>query len=368
MSGLKGSGIVKISIIMPIYNVEGYLKKCMDSILNQTLSDFELIAVDDGSTDSSGKIADEYEKKDSRVCVIHKENGGAPSARNAGINIVRGDYLYFPDSDDWLEPTYLEELYDLATKTNAQMVISGYTMEYFEQNKEQSYCVTTPFMNYGTQESLRKNLHNYFDNMMIAVPWNKLYQAEWIKKNGLLFPMIKWDDLHFNMEVLKEIESVCISPACGYHFFRSRQGSETTIVFDGMLFQKRKEQFEHILKVYKYWDIKEQEIMSSIYGYYAARLVQCVQEIAISDCENKRQLINEVLDDEMSKEAFLEGEISSKLLRIVAWPMKKGNVGLSFLAGWAIGFVKGHFPALFYRMKSQSVNGAYIPKDDELKL
>ena len=106
----------KISVITPVYKVEKYLKKCIDSILNQTFTDFELLIVDDGSPDNCGKIADEYEKKDSRVIAIHKENGGAPSARNAGILRAKGEYLYFPDSDDWLEPTYLEELFHINSR------------------------------------------------------------------------------------------------------------------------------------------------------------------------------------------------------------------------------------------------------------
>ena len=91
----------KISVITPVYKVENYLRKCVDSILEQTFSDFELFIVDDGSPDGCGKIADEYEKKDSRVHAIHKENGGAPSASNAGIEKATGEYYYFPDSDDW---------------------------------------------------------------------------------------------------------------------------------------------------------------------------------------------------------------------------------------------------------------------------
>lgn len=123
----------KVSVITPVYKVEKYLGKCIDSILNQSFKDFELIIVDDGSPDSCGKIADEYEKIDSRVKVIHKENGGAPSARNAGIEIAKGEYFYFPDSDDWLDPEYLQELVVLAEKTHAELVISGFTMEYYEQ-------------------------------------------------------------------------------------------------------------------------------------------------------------------------------------------------------------------------------------------
>lgn len=277
----------KISVITPVYKVENYLRKCVDSILNQTFTDFELFIVDDGSPDSCGKIADDYAKKDSQVHVIHKENGGAPSARNAGILKASGEYFYFPDSDDWLEPTYLQELYDLAVQTDAQLVVSGYTMEYYENDSNQTYSVSVPEQNFSNQFLVRENLHNYFDNMMLAVPWNKLYRADYIRNKHLMFPNLKWDDLHFNMEVIMDIEKVAISSSSGYHFFRSRQGSESTKVFDSMLYKKRKEQFEHILRVYKYWEINDVHIMSVIYGYYSSRLLQCVQEIAISNNENK---------------------------------------------------------------------------------
>lgn len=348
----------KISVITPVYKVENYLKKCIDSILNQTFTDFELIIVDDGSPDSCGKIADEYGIKDSRVYVIHKENGGAPSARNAGIEKACGEYFYFPDSDDWIEPTYLEELYSLAKKTEAQLVISGYTMEYYENNSSQSYAVSVPERFYENKQEVRSHLHNYFDNMMMAVPWNKLYKASFVKEKKILFPNLKWDDLHFNMEIIMDIESVAISASSGYHFFRSRPGSETTTVFDGMLYQKRKEQFEHILKVYEHWNIKDENILAVIYGYYASRLVQCVQEIAVSNSQNKRELINNVLTDDLSIKALKKGKIESRLLRVAAFPLKHQYVSGCIVVGKVIGFVKNKMSIVFYMLKSKSVNGA----------
>lgn len=352
----------KISIITPVYQVEGYLRKCVDSILNQTLKDFELFIVDDGSPDNCGKIADSYEKLDPRVHVIHKENGGAPSARNAGIKLAKGEYLYFPDSDDWLEPDYLQNLYNYAVSSNAQLVISGFVMEYYENNNNQSYEVSVMQTVLSDKEQIRKNIHNYFNNMMMAVPWNKLYKTEYIKEKNIWFPNLKWDDLHFNMEVIMDIDSIAISSECGYHFFRSRQGSETTKVFDGMLYKKRKEQFEHILKVYTYWNIEEQDILSVIYGYYAARLVQCVQEIAISDTKDKRKMIKEILNDDISYKAIINGKINNKLLSIAILPMKAKNITGSLIMGKIIGFVKNNMSSLFYKLKSKSVNKANVKK------
>ena len=114
-----------ISIIVPIYKVEPYLRRCVDSILDQTFSDFELILVDDGSPDNCGSICEEYAAKDERVKVIHKPNGGLSSARNAGLNMAQGDYIGFVDSDDYIESNMFEQLFRVAVQSDAQIVQCG---------------------------------------------------------------------------------------------------------------------------------------------------------------------------------------------------------------------------------------------------
>lgn len=114
-----------ISVIVPVYESEKYLDRCVQSILNQTYQDFELILVDDGSPDNSPLLCDKWAENDSRVYVIHKENGGASSARNAGLKIAKGRWIAFADSDDWLDRTALKTLYDLANQYNVPMAIGG---------------------------------------------------------------------------------------------------------------------------------------------------------------------------------------------------------------------------------------------------
>ena len=113
----------QISIIVPVYNVEKYLSRCIDSILNQTFDDFELILIDDGSPDHSGSICDDYAKKDNRILVIHKENGGLSDARNAGINIASGEYIMFVDSDDYISKDMCEILYQRIIKDKSDMAL-----------------------------------------------------------------------------------------------------------------------------------------------------------------------------------------------------------------------------------------------------
>ena len=131
----------KISIIVPVYKAEKYLNRCVDSILAQTFTDWELLLIDDGSPDRSGEICDEYAKKDSRIRVIHKENGGVSSARQRGQDEACGEYTIHVDPDDWVEPTMLEELYQKAKDDNADMVICDY---YTNESSLQNYIKQQP--------------------------------------------------------------------------------------------------------------------------------------------------------------------------------------------------------------------------------
>ena len=116
----------KVSIIVPVYKAEKYLNRCVDSILAQTFTDFELLLIDDGSPDRSGEICDEYAKKDSRIRVFHKKNGGVSSARNLGLDNVLGEYVTFVDSDDWVEPDFVETMIQTYEKFPWTIPVCGY--------------------------------------------------------------------------------------------------------------------------------------------------------------------------------------------------------------------------------------------------
>lgn len=127
---------VKVSVIMPVYKVEKFVGKAIESMLAQTLTDFEFLIVDDGTPDNSGVICDEYAARDSRIRVFHRENGGAPSARNMAMDKAQGKYYYFMDSDDWAEPTMLEDMVTLAEENQAQLVVAGYYIDTYYNDTE----------------------------------------------------------------------------------------------------------------------------------------------------------------------------------------------------------------------------------------
>lgn len=161
-----------ITIIVPIYKVEGYLQRCINSILKQTYSNLEIILVDDGSPDNCGKICDEYAIQDERIKVIHKENGGLSDARNAGIDIANGDYITFVDSDDWIHTQYIEKLYSLLVKTNSDISICNFTKTNTE-NVQIDNC-KEDVLEFTNLEALEQFYDKF--SVQIVVAWGKLYK------------------------------------------------------------------------------------------------------------------------------------------------------------------------------------------------
>lgn len=172
-----------ISVIVPVYNVEKYIKQSIESILNQTYNKLEIILVDDGSKDSSGNICDEYSKMDNRIKVIHKENGGLSSARNVGLDIATGKYIMFLDSDDYFENNSCEVLYNEIEKRDADYVIGNYIHVTHNGVKWDKPVFDDIYDNFKT--SIKDYKKSFF--VMNSVVWNKIFKREFIEKHKLRF-------------------------------------------------------------------------------------------------------------------------------------------------------------------------------------
>lgn len=192
-----------ISIIVPVYKSEEYLKQCIESIQAQTFEDWECILVDDGSPDKSGSICDEYAKKDSRIHVIHKENGGVSSARNIGISYAKGEWIYFIDSDDTLYPNALS-LFDIMTGNSVDAIMAGYTVapEFYDRiilkHVNSKFCVM----------SIRDALMEMYKPTDFAYQgyiWCKLFKKSIIEENTLKFN----EAIYFNEDRLFIVEYLC---------------------------------------------------------------------------------------------------------------------------------------------------------------
>ena len=177
---------IKVSVIVPVYNVQEYLKECLDSLLAQTLKEIEIICIDDGSTDLSPSILDEYAEKDSRMVVIHQENAGAGAARNQGIRIACGDYIGFVDSDDRVYPSMYEKLYKKAIACNADMVITGEVETLIGDN------ILFPIDDYEVGSRVREldafNAVDYPDILKNVFLWNRIYSRKFWEKYNFVIP------------------------------------------------------------------------------------------------------------------------------------------------------------------------------------
>lgn len=205
-----------VSIIVPVYNVEQYLKECLDSIKNQTFKDWECILVDDGSKDSSAAMCDEYAEEDSRFRVIHKQNGGLSSARNAALKIVRGDYIGFVDADDWIEPEMFQTLYQLIIENNADISMVGYRVEY--KGRHSTKHLTDKLEVIDREEAMRGICYDRLPNYV----WNKLHKRSIITCD---FPDGRnFEDIYVYSKWLRNVDRMVISPTPLYHY-RMRRGS-----------------------------------------------------------------------------------------------------------------------------------------------
>lgn len=179
-----------ISIIIPIYNVEKYIHKCLDSICNQTYQNIEIILVEDGSPDNCGKICDEYAQKDKRIIVIHKENGGLSSARNAGLDIAKGEYISFIDSDDFIALDFIEKLYLLCINNNVDIAECNFLR--FENDILKDKTISD--IEIYTPLEMQNRIYSDF-NMRTIIVWNKLYKR-YIYEN-MRFPIGKINEDEF---------------------------------------------------------------------------------------------------------------------------------------------------------------------------
>ena len=248
----------QISIIVPVYKAEAYLHRCIDSLLNQTFIEFEILLIDDGSPDKSGEICDEYAKKDNRIRVFHKENEGVSSARQCGIDNALGEYTIHTDPDDWVEPNMLEELYNKAKEVDADMVICDFYEEYINK---QIYKKQEP-------SALDSNtvLKELFQHLHGSC-WNKLIKRTCYNKYNVKFPFeLKCnEDQYVCASILLHEINIVYLPKAFYHY--SQEVNLNSLVKKPKDYEERlfvKTMFCSLLHNHKHYNICYQFMISDM--------------------------------------------------------------------------------------------------------
>lgn len=226
----------KVSIIVPIYNVEKYLDRCMESLLNQTLSDIEIIMVDDGSPDRCPQMCDEYAKRDNRIKVIHKKNAGLGYARNSGLEIATGEYVAFVDSDDYVDVDMYERMVYEMEEAGADAVICSYKKVYNDEIKPVCIC------GFGENSTIMDACSDYIPNYIGTLPnskaeqlygysvWNILYRHDIIKKSNVRFyseRIYVSEDILFNIDYMSKTKSILLYPKPFYNYCYNEESLTT---------------------------------------------------------------------------------------------------------------------------------------------
>ena len=201
-----------VSVVVPVYKVEKYLKRCLDCLLNQTFDDWQAICIDDGSPDKSPAILDEYAARDNRFVVIHKQNAGVSAARNDGIKLATGKFIQFLDADDWVDSGYLEQMVAIAEKYQSDMVVSGFVSD----NK---YTKTIVYQKERVGRTIWEKLRHSFA-LTDSYVWRYLFHADFIRKNNLEFNtgLIAQEDTLFVLDAIAIANMVVTVPGVNYHY------------------------------------------------------------------------------------------------------------------------------------------------------
>lgn len=218
----------KVSIIIPIYNAESYLERCIKSVIGQSYNNIEVILINDGSSDHSGEVCKKYASIDNRIIYISQKNAGPSIARNKGLELCTGEYIQFVDSDDVLSEKMTETLVSSMNK-NADLVICGYRMLYLDFDKEKSKTVISPNIGINNKKEFMENFVNLYKYDLINPLWNKLYLADTIRNGSILFnPIIKMgEDLMFNIKYIELCNRINIIDEVLYNYLAIEPGSLT---------------------------------------------------------------------------------------------------------------------------------------------
>lgn len=241
----------EISVIVPVYNAEEYLERCIKSILNQSFTDFELILVDDGSTDSSPFLCDKAREKDNRIRVVHKDNGGVSSARNCGIDSSKGKYLIFCDSDDYVEQDWLELMYKAVTKDGADVGVCGFKFIFSDEEEKNTEIV------YKGNELIsvldRSGLYTVLESQLFYIMCDKIYKAEIIKQYNLkVDETIQYsEDIHFNFNYFMKMKGGFAVIGKALYNYEKRNENSATKKYAKNLWKITLKAFAMMKKAYK---------------------------------------------------------------------------------------------------------------------
>lgn len=350
----------KVSIIVPVYNVEKFLRKAIDSLLEQTYSNIEIILIDDGSTDDSGKIIDEYADIDNRIISIHKENSGVSETRNMGLEIASGKYITFIDSDDYIESNYIESAINQFRKYRGlDIVTTGFFSEVEEENDNKNSVTKFKFQEklYKSRKEILNDFILLWDSSIMYNIWNKVYLKSIIDENNIKFKMQDFgEDVEFNKDYLKYVNKMYNLENCYYHYIRERKGA-TTNKYKSDMFEIRLQEYHSFNSYFEKCGIVKEKYIEFSARRYIERTLGCIENIFVKECKmsfrEKYNYIKNIINKKETIECLKVINPKSKKVKIMIIPYKLKLIIITLILGKALNIVKTMFPAMFNKLKNE---------------
>lgn len=324
---------VAVSVIIPVYNVENTLDRCLKSVLAQNFKDYEIILVNDGSQDNSGFICDKYAKEYSFIRVIHKDNEGLGPTRNRGVEEAKGKYIYHCDSDDWISPDLLQKCYDAAEKNDANIVVFGYTIFTEEDELKQYQVISAPKAFYRTADEAKTFFVEQFPNSFIVQSaCNRFIKRTFLLENDIWFkPFRRCQDVVFSLDLFDRATNVlCIEES--YYNYIITPGVYKGRSFDEML-SIYLDVYDYISGSMKKWGVWTEENRARITTLYMSHVANYASYYVINKSKNKRNDIKYLIGLKKVKKLFCEytGKLSSSYLGLTRNGVKCGSVLLLYI-------------------------------------
>lgn len=345
--------MAEISVILCAYNTEEYLNRSVTSVLEQTFSDFELIIVNDGSTDNTENIANEFAETDKRVRVITKDNGGLSSARNVGIAAAKGKYLTFIDADDYIENTCFEVMHGEIEQRESDIAIFGYYLDICDGDKITSRKISAKCGRFYSREDIFARFVELKSSYLLDPCWNKIYKRDFIIKNGITMPEGEiFEDTAFVLDCLNVTDNISLSSNAFYHYLQ-RKGSITKR-FDEQKLVCLKKRYISLCDYVKSVD-RELGLLEFCDLFYIKSVYSFFFDLFLSD--KSKDEIKDIIKREIGTKDFIKASIGAKgngiVNQLTMKTAKGGRVGSVYLFCKIVSFIKYRFANLFNLLKSR---------------
>lgn len=346
------------SIVMPVYNTVKYLRVAVEAVRAQTFADWQLILVDDGSTDGSGELCDALAQEDARIQVLHQANAGASAARNVGMDAATGEYLLFLDSDDEVETDLLAHVQGAP---RADVVVWGLFDEYLDAQEQCFKQVAhVPAAGYcETVQAVRGALIDLERDTLLGYIWNKCYRLDQVRQSGVRFEnRLITEDIFFNLRLCGAWESMVLLPKAALHYHHRSAHASITSRFVPDYFEQSRERVEEILSLYDGWNMTDDHVLAVLGSIYARYTFSAIERLldprANADAKVRRAFLKERFNeqsDPLFARVIDHAAPNGLISRVMAAALKTRNATLCLLIGGCIRFARVKLPGLFTRLR-----------------